>query len=1299
MDYQLDLQELKRIPGFNSLSVYLQQQLQQFIIDQFDHLNNTTIIPLKDRNNVLKSTEVQYNDIISDLRASNNNLSDQLQSVNTSFNQYKIESDDKISQLNNDNIVLQNKLDLTIEDLNNREGEIIELKKLKQNHFNQVQNLQNNIDTNQQNYENDLALQEKLINTQNQQLNLLKSQLNKLNNNNDISTLLDENERLNKLVQSDDKALMLTNEIMKLETELSTEKQSKKNLQSQLEQYINELESKLPLVESYKSKIDGLNNELIESKDILNESHIEIDELKQANLDLSHQLQYLLITLNIQSNPHQKLLSNKQLAFLQNLISSSTNTITTSQDIITDELVEFNDIINLQTLNAKLLKIVRSLSHKLEQTESQYSINNENNLTIINDAKNALETLETYSTELESKINELTTELDSYKNPQKPTEPALTLNEELQKMKLLQDTINNLTTSNNELVLKHEQSTLSNELCKKRIEMVESLLSNEQNLNKNHQYRSDNLKTELKQRDLEINTLNDKLFKINKDLTKTKLDLDLQTIKLRQQNIELTAIKGRDEEANKIIKSKESKLISLNSKLAENKLEIKQLNNKVNELQVINKSLNDLATSKNSSILKQIESDAMNLKWYENKVDLLKIEKSKLIKCITQKDTSIQSLNNTIATLQERIKNMESIHEMHERNAREENINWHQQLSIYKQQLSSTTNELNLLKQYKVETENSITDLHKQLNEVKNDYDEKLSSLNNELVEKNQSLQSLQSTNDGLIATQKTLENQTNELIMKMATLTKSDQEALRVIEANKSEIASLSSQIQSYEQTINDYKSKISQLETATTSIEFNTKEQNPDNDISDLQQLRDEKEIIWNQLISSQHEEVLLRNTLTEIRQQVASLTSELESLKQTRERSPDLFESSTEISELLTQVEEYKTKNIDAEDRFNRLKKQAHEKLKHSKDLANSLTIENEGLKTLNQQLTDSLKTSEEKIQNLESVSQDRQKDQDTIKSLQQELSVALENSKDIEDKLNEKIKNSHNVIKELKEEIDSLNNELRVLKNNNPHNLDDISQTVESMKKTFEEEKIQLIEKTRQEVEEKLSQNETISQGQTHGHEEIEKMKKELEDRISQEAEAKLQALKKENEDELQMIKGKAFEEGKQQAAMKTILLERKISKLESLLKDNSPAKDTSDTPAQSLQDIKTPDTVPVGKSSPFGSSNSTYNKLTFPFQSSTASLNPFTSPLDKNVFMTSSNNASTLKPTFSLQLSNRTASDIDTSEMTRDSSSDESNISSLKRSATDELADGSINKKIKEDGGIEKEANEKKEDTA
>lgn len=1298
MDSQLDIQKLNLTPGFNSLSVYLQQHIQQFIIDQFDHLNNTTIIPIKDENTVLKSTEQQYNNIISDLRVANENLSEELQSINTTFDKYKIESNDKISHLNNDNIMLQNQLNLINVELKKRQDEIIELNKLKQNHFNQVQNLQNNIDTNQHNYEKDLALQEKLITTQNQQLNLLQAQLKKINNNN-ISTLLMENERLNKVVQTDDKASILNNEIKKLETQLSAEKQSKKNLQNQLEQYISELESKLPLVESYKSKINGLNDELIQSKNILSETRIEIDELKQANLDLSHQLQYLLITLNIQSNPHQKLLSNKQLLFLQSLLSS-TNTMTTSQDIITDELVEFNDIINLQQLNAKLLKIVRSLSQKLEQTESQYSINNENNLTIINDAKNALETLETYSTDLESKINELTTELESYKNKSKQqnnSEPSLTLNEQLQKIKMLQDKINNLTTINNELVLKFEQSTLSNELYQKRIEMVESLLSNEQNLNQNHQSRYNNLRTELEQRDTEINNLNDKLFKSDKDLTRTKIDLDLQNIKLHQKNIELIAIKGRDEEANKIIKTKESELISLNSQLSENELEIKNLNLKVNELEVINKALNDLATSKNSFITKQIENDSINLKWYENKVDLLKIEKSKLIKIITQRDQDIQSLNNTITTLHEKISNIESIHEMNERNVREENTNWNQQLSNYKQQLSTTTIALNSLKQSNIESETLITDLNNQLNMIRNEYDEKLLSLNNELVDKIQSLQSLQTSNENLVSTKKSLENQNNELSLNVANLTKSNQESLNIIESNKLEIASLTAQIQSLEQAINDYKSKLSQSENTTT--EFSIKEHEAGSNISDLQKLRDEKEAIWNQLISSQHEEVLLRNTLTKIRQQVASLTSEIESLKRTRERSPDLFDSSSEISELLTQVEEYKTKNIDAEDRFSRLKKQAHDKLKYSKDLANSLTIENESLKTLNQQLNNSLKTSEEKIRNLESIVRDREQNQVGITSLQQELSAVLEQSKDIEGKLKETIKNSHSVIQDLNGEIDSLKKELSVLKNNDPLKLDDLSKTVESMKKSFEEEKIQFIEKTRKEFEEKITQKEFVSSTKAHGLEEIEKIKKELEDKFAQETEAKLQALKKENEDELLKIKSKAFEEGKQQASMKTNLLERKISKLESELKDIHPAKETSDIPSQSMQDIKTPDTAPVGKSSPFGSTNSTYNKLTFPFQSSAASLNPFTSPLDKNVFMTSSNNVSTLKPTFSLQLSNRTASDIDTSEMTRDSSSEESNVSSLKRSATEELAGNSINKKVKDDGSIDEEFDGKEEDTS
>lgn len=1314
MSVQLDVEGITQIPGYDSLSIYLQQQIKQYMIAQFDHLQSTIIIPLNDQVNACQAMENEYNNVISQLREENNTLLTDLQSTKLKSNQYKSDSINQISSLKNDNITLTNKFNITVNDLTHCKEEIKDLNQLKQSHFKQLQVLQNVIDTNELNYEKDLILQENLNKTQHNQLLLCQSQLNKIK---EGKNLLVENERLQNLIRSNDKITFLNNLIQDLENKLSIETQSKHNLQSKFESYINELESKLPLVESYKSKIDDLTIDLSDSKNIIILKEQEINELKQSNLDLSHQLQYFLITLNLQSNSNQKLLSNKQLIFLQNLISENNNSrnVTTANDIITNELVEFNDIITLQELNEKLLKIVRSLSNKLELTESQNKLNNENNLIIINDAKIALETLQTYTTDLETKIDDLTTELNSFKDKTDHSTPpdssSLSLDEELQKIKSLQDKINDLTIINNELLLKHEHSSSTNELYKKRIEMIESLLSNEKDLNQQYQLRINNLNDSIKEKDEEIKQVNEKLFNCDKELTKLTYDLKIQNIKLHKSDIELNDIRGRDEQNSQIIKSKDSKLNSLNDKIYENQFEINYLNCQISALQTVNNELNELTQKKNLSISNQLDNNSMDLKWYKNKIDLLMIEKTKLLKFITSQNGKIQLLTHTITSLKTKINNIESKHEMNERSMREENLNWNQQLSNHKQQLSSNTIELKALKESKTKNETLITDLQSQLSNIKNDYDEKILSLNNDLLERKQSLQNLQSINDNLTHTQRSLEQTNKVLNLKMEKLVKSDQENMKTIESNQLEILSLKNQIQSSEQIIQDNKLKLSELQT---DLKTNNQPIEYNNNLPDLEKVIEEKETIWNQLINSQHEEVLLRNTLAEIRQQLTLVTTELDTLKQqtqTREGSPDLFDSSTEISDLVSQVEEYKNKNVDAEDRFNRLKKQAHEKLKQSKDTVNSLTIENDGFKILNQQLAHSLKLSEEKIKELESVGQDREQDKTTILSLQKELSTVLDKSKDIEDKLNENIKNSNDMIQELNKEIDELNNELNLLKHDGPNKLDDLSETVESMKKTFEDEKIQFISRTRKEFEEKLSQEKnslekSSSPDKSVNSQQFEKIKKELEDKFAKETETKLEAmrienknkleqlrkeeeakfeqLRKEDEEEIQKVKNKAFEEGKQQASMKTTLLERKISKLESQLKDAPPSKETSGTPSNPFQAVKTPDTVPVGKSSPFGSGTSTNNKLTFPFQSSTASINPFTSPLDKNVFMTSSNNASTLKPTFSLQLSNRTASDIDTSEMTRDSSSDESNVSSLKRSATEELSGNFIGKRIKED---------------
>ena len=108
------------------------------------------------------------------------------------------------------------------------------------------------------------------------------------------------------------------------------------------------------------------------------------------------------------NNTNSPILSEKQLIFLKRLISSTTNDQDTcdqenidlmdSQHIISEELIKFKDIIDLQKRNMQLVNTIRSLSDKLELLEAEKKANKDN-FQIINDAKRALLKLQIYTNE------------------------------------------------------------------------------------------------------------------------------------------------------------------------------------------------------------------------------------------------------------------------------------------------------------------------------------------------------------------------------------------------------------------------------------------------------------------------------------------------------------------------------------------------------------------------------------------------------------------------------------------------------------------------------------------------------------------------------------------------------------------------------------------------------------------------------------------------------------------------------------------------------------------------------------
>lgn len=478
---------------------------------------------------------------------------------------------------------------------------------------------------------------------------------------------------------------------------------------------------------------------------------------------------------------------------------------------------------------------------------------------------------------------------------------------------------------------------------------------------------------------------------------------------------------------------------------------------------------------------------------------------------------------------------------------------------------------------------------------------------------------------------------------------------------------------------------------------------------------ELQNELTVLQDQLLPLQSEVENLRNSMQQKDQEISLYKAEADRWK---ERSQDILRRhesidpeeykklEQEVSSLRTQLEDRLKENSELNDRFNRLKKQAHEKLNAAKVTQASLGADLSELSDAKANLEESLKEEENKVRMLEARLAENSNDSATISKLKNELNNALAKSDQIEQKLEETVKSSTNLTTQLNGEIETLKEELKALKemDTTRSGTEDISNVVESMKRTFEEEKINFI---REKVEEfnrnleeqnaKVSTKENIPEQsfdveslkkkweeeyealtlkrieeaeenlkrrirmptEERINKVLEKKKTELEEEyqkklrenalIASEGDAR-EELKRQLERELQVkyeddlnsTKKKAFEEGKQQAAMKTTLLERKISKLESQIQGVGNSSDTKEISLPSSSQDKMPAKIDERSITPDTKATNTLTsgekvlkldaKPAFNFQPLPKS-NPFTSPLQGGPFGNTS--AFGMKPTFKL----------------------------------------------------------------
>ena len=173
-------------------------------------------------------------------------------------------------------------------------------------------------------------------------------------------------------------------EVSQLQEQLEVERSEKERLKMELQRVVQEAEERAPLIhgkmiehknamqlvaemQNHLTRLNAEKEEWDEEKDTLvqlnTSSQREVMRFRQENQDLSRQVQRLLMTVNE--------LTGKSLVNQIEEVSSSYLHQTSGNHVISQHLVTFRDVQELQQQNQKLLAALRDLTEKMDEIEQQ----------------------------------------------------------------------------------------------------------------------------------------------------------------------------------------------------------------------------------------------------------------------------------------------------------------------------------------------------------------------------------------------------------------------------------------------------------------------------------------------------------------------------------------------------------------------------------------------------------------------------------------------------------------------------------------------------------------------------------------------------------------------------------------------------------------------------------------------------------------------------------------------------------------------------------------------------------------
>ncbi|KAL6450407.1 LOW QUALITY PROTEIN: MLP1 Protein MLP1 [Candida maltosa Xu316] len=314
----------------------------------------------------------------------------------------------------------------------------------------------------------------------------------------------------------------LYSEYNHLKKQLVMERSQKEKIQVQLESFIHELDARKPAIANYREQIQFYENsvkelvgkvETIRSekaeverdakrlRNVISENENELLSVKKLLKDLGRQLCFYLIHSKIRDGNENPLTIGEKRAIEKILDESGKHLQEEESDtdkLISERLLEFKNIIELRTRNEELLVAIRSLSKQLESREDE---NNALQNLAVEEAKNAILTLESELDSLNVKLDAVTQERDALrsinggKSTNTDTSVVARRNEELVTKikdcetiiaKLREDSSSSIlqlneklrvvTDQKNELALEVSVSTKSTQLAESRLSIAQKSL-------------------------------------------------------------------------------------------------------------------------------------------------------------------------------------------------------------------------------------------------------------------------------------------------------------------------------------------------------------------------------------------------------------------------------------------------------------------------------------------------------------------------------------------------------------------------------------------------------------------------------------------------------------------------------------------------------------------------------------------------------------------------------------------------------------------------------------------------------